>query len=133
MVSVVDTTPPVVASGTADLLALWPPNHRMVCLDRNAFSPTVSDDCSEPVTWRFAGCESDQADDGRGVGDGHTSADCVVEAAGDRLCIRAERNGTGRSGRRYAVAIVATDACGNASDPVTIGFVHVPHDQRERH
>ena len=33
------------------------------------------------------------------------------------------------AGRRYAVAITATDACGNESEPVVIGFIYVPHDQ----
>jgi hypothetical protein len=128
VVSVRDTTPPMIQPGSDDLHCLWPPNHRMECFTPDQFSPVITDDCSEPVTWRFAGCASDQPDDG--LGDGSTEDDCVVADDGQGFCVRAERHGPEPAGRRYAVAIVATDACGNESEPVVIGLVHVPHDQR---
>src|SRR5207249_854540 len=100
-----------------------PPDHRYVCFGRADFQPQASDLCNEPVTWRFAGCASDQPDDadGRGRrkpkgpwhGDGNTEQDCVVEPGGESICVRAERAGTGpgaSSGRRYRVSIVAADA-----------------------
>jgi hypothetical protein len=49
------------------------------------------------------------------------------------LCVQAERCGNdpaGTGGRVYTVTAVAVDACGNASAPVAIGTVFVPHDQR---
>jgi len=137
ILTVVDTTPPVVAPATDDIACLWPPNHRYVCFDRSAVSPALSDNCSEPVTWAFAGCTSDQPDDAPDLakpgwnGDGHTADDCVVSIDGDSVCVRAERAGTGptaQDGRHYGLLIIATDACGNASDPVSIGQIWVPHD-----
>jgi hypothetical protein len=127
VITVVDTTPPVVARGEADLHCLWPPSHWFVCFGREDFAPVVTDNCSEPVTWSFAGCASDQPADS--TGDGDTEADCVVAPDGSGACVRSERQGGVPAGRRYAVAIVAVDACGNASEATPIGNVHVPHDQ----
>ncbi len=128
IVHVVDTTPPVITPSGADVACLWPPNHRMRCFTQADFAPTISDSCSEPVTWRFVGCASDQLDDG--AGDGATQADCVIADDGLSFCVRAERAGLLVEGRRYAVTIEAEDACGNVSAPALIGRVHVPHSAR---
>lgn len=139
VVTVVDTTPPVVAASAGAIATLRPPNHRMACFSAADFAPVVSDACSEPVTWRFVGCASDQPDDAREDdpsspwnGDGTTTGDGVVADDGLGFCVRAERAGRGpgaQGGRRYAVTIVAIDACGNASAPTEIGGVVVPHDR----
>ncbi len=128
-VQVVDTTPPVIEASGTDEHCLWPPNHRMVAFDQSDFAPLVSDNCSEPIEWSFAGCISNQADDG--LGDGHTEGDCLVSADGRGFSARAERSGTDREARRYTILATATDACGNTSEPAVIGSVTVPHDQRE--
>lgn len=132
VIEVVDDTPPTVAPGAGDLACLWPPAHGRACFRRADFEAAVSlsDDCSEPIEWRLAGCASDQPDDG--LGDGRTVDDCLVDPAGEWICVRAERSGLVPAGRRYAVAVVATDACGNESEPAVVGFVHVPHDSRSR-
>jgi hypothetical protein len=127
--TVEDTTPPDVASSAEDLHCLWPPNHKYVCFGMDDFAPQLTDNCSEPIAWAFAGCSSDQPDDANGGGDGHTTEDCLVADDGDSFCVRAERGASGagaKAGRRYSVSVVATDACGNASNPVAIGSVHVP-------
>ena len=99
----------------------------------------MADNCSEPVTWSFVGCASDQPDDAPDRaypgwnGDGSTVDDCVVAADGRGFCVRAERAGTGptaREGRHYGVAIVAEDECGNVSPETVVGMIHVPHDSR---
>jgi hypothetical protein len=79
------------------------------------------------VTWRLAGCESDQDDDG--LGDGATRGDCRVTADGSSACVRSERTGHEPAGRTYRLRAIATDACGNESLPVVVGVVRVPHDQ----
>lgn len=140
VVAVVDTTPPVVEASDEAVACLWPPNHRYVCMDRAVLgSPSISDACSEPVTWRIAGCVSsqpDEAPDGSGWnGDGRFADDCLVAPDGDSICVRSERAGAGptraeaQAGRTYGLAIVATDACGNESEPTVVGTIHVAHDQ----
>ena len=128
VITVVDTTPPTVVPGSALTECLWPPNHWMVCFDRDAIaSGALVDDCSEPVTFRLTGCSSDQPEND--VGDGDFAPDCVVAADGLSFCVRAERQGTEPGGRHYAVRAVATDACGNESAELVLGSVYVPHDQ----
>ncbi len=131
MVTVTDTTAPAVQGGAEDLYCMWPPNHEYVCFTKEQFDPIIEDSCSEPTSWSFAGCASDQADDDVGAGDGNTTGDCVVAGDGAGFCVRAERQAAGggaQNGRRYAVAVVAADACGNSSEAVVIGYVHVPHN-----
>lgn len=122
-----DTTPPDIQAEDDDLYCVWPPNHKYVCFDRDDFDPLVTDNCSVSQDWFFADCQSDQADNGRG--DGNTINDCVVSHDAQKICVRAERSGRDREGRRYAVSISATDECGNTSVPVVIGNIHVPHDR----
>jgi len=126
VITVIDTTPPVVFESEEDLHCLWPPSHGFACFTQADFAPLITDDCSEPVSWRFVGCDSDQPEDG--TGDGNTEADCVVGPDGRSFCVRAERQGGRRTGRRYAVRIVAEDACGNESASARIGTIWVPHD-----
>ncbi|MFC2171226.1 hypothetical protein ACFLU6_01185 [Acidobacteriota bacterium] len=140
VITVQDTTPPEVEGSEEILYCLWPPNHKYYCFDRSYFDPYITDNCSEPITWKFVDCASDQPDnapdkdeDPHGWnGDGDTTDDCIVDPLGNWFCVRAERAGTGPTapdGRRYAVTITATDACGNESDRVIIGYIYVPHDQ----
>jgi hypothetical protein len=126
-VTVGDTTAPDVVPGTGDLYCVWPPNHQYVCFGRDQFEPEIADNCADAVTWRFAGCVSDQPQDA--TGDGSTDADCLIGAGGESVCVRAERDGSIKAGRRYALLIAATDECGNTSAPVTIGTILVPHSK----
>jgi hypothetical protein len=124
-----DTTPPDVSASAEILHCLWPPNHQYVCFGMDDFAPQITDNCSEPLEWTFAGCQSNQPDDAADDGDGHTTDDCVI--MGDSICMRAERAAAGLNamdGRRYAVSVAAADACGNVSPPVIIGNIHVPFD-----
>ena len=126
VVVVFDTTPPVVTEGSGGSHCIWPPNHWHSCFDQDDFQPIVRDACSDPVTWRFVGCASDQPADAEG--DGSTEDDCVVAPDGLSFCVRAERQGT-EGDRHYVVSIVARDGCGNESASVDVGTVRVPHDQ----
>jgi hypothetical protein len=131
--TVVDLIPPQVGASDEDLFCLWPPNHRYVCFDDGAFSPTITDNCTPTPTWLFDACSSDQPDDapmgGGPNGDGSTVHDCIVGAGDDDVCARSERAGSDPDGRRYALDIEATDACGNVSPATTMGNLYVPHDQ----
>jgi hypothetical protein len=130
IMTVVDTTAPMITPGSAELYCLWPPNHAMAGFSHAHFSPEIRDNCSEPITWIFAGCASDQPENG--LGDGNTDADCVVAPDGLSFQVRAERQGGEPLGRHYGVSIIATDACGNASAAEIIGTIYVPHDQNPR-
>jgi hypothetical protein len=46
------------------------------------------------------------------------------------LTLTAWRNGNDRDGRRYILAVTASDEAGNTSDPVS-ALVICPHDQRK--
>ncbi len=140
VMTVVDTTPPEITVLGGGLAAcLWPPNHWYVPFRLEDLALEVRDACSEPVSVRISGCVSDQPDDaperrgsGEWNGDGHTVNDCVVSDDGQTVHVRSERCGAGptaQDGRRYGIAVVAVDACGNESAPVLAGTIHVPHDQ----
>jgi hypothetical protein len=134
VIDVVDTTPPAIAvvGGPG---CLWPPNHRYWCATDLDGLVVATDACPGEVALAVVGCASDQpenqqGDADRGVnGDGDTTDDCVVAADGSGFCVRAERLGQCKAGRTYAVAVRATDACGNAADAAI--SIHVPHDQSE--
>jgi hypothetical protein len=122
---------PSVTPSLDPLACLWPPNHRMACFSRAEFHPMLAVDCAAGATWRLAGCAHDQ-NDGKGDGDHDEEPDCIVEPDGSALCVRAERAGGGpgaADGRLYFISVIASDACGNDGSPVTIGTIHVPHDQ----
>ena len=58
-----DTTPPTVTSAGQQVACLWPPNHWYVPVHVEDLHVSVTDDCSNPVTWQVKGCVSDQPDD----------------------------------------------------------------------
>lgn len=135
-----DDVAPTVGSasgGDADV-CLWPPNHNYVPVTTADLSVLVTDGCTS-ATWRIVGCVSNQPDEApepsdvdRWNGDGNTEQDCVVSDDGTQLWVRAERCGAGvnaQDGRRYGIAVVAVDECGNESAPTIAGSVYVPHDQ----
>ena len=133
VVAVRDRTAPVLSSDLAVKYCAYPPNHDVVCFDRTMFSPTVSDNCSLPVTWIFTRVTS--SEEGLSpCGSGNLDPDVFVAPDGQTFCVRVERCGNDpaeNDGRRYLVEGVATDACGNTSAPMPIGYVLVPHDNAD--
>ncbi len=119
VVTVVDTTPPIIGTVSADPNVLWPPNHKMIAVKVHA---VVTDTCG-PATWKIIGVSSNEAVDAKGSG--HTSTDWKI--TGDHtLTLRAERSGTG-NGRVYTITIQASDVSGNTAQKTVT--VTVPHDQ----
>lgn len=120
VITVVDTTPPVIVSASADPNELWPPNHRMVNV---AVHARVTDNCSA-TTWKIVSVRSNQPTNRRG--DGKTEPDWVI--TGDHtLQLRAERAG-GQGERVYSITLKATDAARNVSAPKVV-TVTVPQNQ----
>lgn len=121
VVTVVDTTPPVIGPITPSPATLWPPNHRFVPI---IVAVVVSDVCDAQATCRVVSVSSNEPVDD--VGDGHTTPDWQI--TGDlTLELRAERSGPG-SGRVYSITVACEDASGNTAQGSTA--VTVAHDQR---
>lgn len=119
-ITVVDTTPPVIVSASANPATLWPPNHKMVGVTVHA---QVFDAC-DATTWKITGVTSNEAVNAHGSG--NTAPDWVI--TGDHTVnLRAERSGNGH-GRIYTISLRATDAAGNLSLTKTV-TVTVPKSQ----
>ena len=114
-VTVVDTTPPAIASAQASPSSIWPPNNKMVPV---TISVSASDAVG-PVTTSITGVTIQDA--------GTPSVANDVQITGPlTLKLRATRAGNG-NGRTYAVTLQATDGAGNVKTAVV--NVVVPHDQ----
>ena len=129
VVTVIDTTRPLVTPRNADLYCIWPANHQYRTFVRSQFSPTITDNCTASPNWMFIDCASNQPDDAAGGMDGNTSNDCVVDPGGAWFKVRAERDSKKPGGRRYTVTIAAADDCGNISTVTQIGYIYIPLKQ----
>jgi CHRD domain len=120
-IAVLDTTPPVIVSASANPARLWPPNHKMMDVTVSAH---VTDTCG-PTTWKIIRVTSNESVNGHGSG--NTSPDWQI-TGNHTLKLRAERAGNG-NGRVYTITLQAQDAAGNVSAGKTV-TVTVPHSQR---
>lgn len=122
-VTVVDTTPPVIASLTVSKTELWPANHKMVLV---TVTPVVSDTMDPSPVSKIVLVTSNEpltgtGPDDVGPNDWTIQGPLIVD-------LRAERAEDG-AGRIYTITVEAKDASGNVSyETVT---VTVPHDRRK--
>jgi subtilisin family serine protease len=119
IIEVVDTTPPVISSVSADPDTLWPPNHKMQTVTVEA---VASDNCDPEPTCKIVSVASNEPINGNG--DSNTFPDWEI-LEGLNVNLRAERSGGG-SGRIYTITVECEDDCGNSSSEDTT--VVVPHD-----
>jgi hypothetical protein len=119
-VTVVDTTPPIITSVSANPDVLWPPDHKLVPVTVHA----VATDACGPASWKIVSVMSNEPAIGKG--DGKTSPDWLITGP-HTVSLRAERSGKG-SGRIYSIYIQAADAAGNLSSKSVVQ-VTVPHSQ----
>jgi hypothetical protein len=128
MITVADTTAPVVTDGW---VSLWPPHHKYKQIDVTTGCGVVIEDvCQGPITpsadnVAITCVSSDEPEDVSGGGDGHTRNDIVI-VDGTRVRVRAERQGGG-NGRVYTIGFVARDDAGNEASGAC--RVQVVHDQ----
>jgi hypothetical protein len=109
-VTIVDGTPPTIASAAATPSVLSSPNRQFVTV---AVSVSASDGCGGPVRCRITSVSSNEPVD---------EVDWVI--TGDlTLNLRAERDNRG-TGRIYTITVLCTDAAGN--DATTTVTVTVP-------
>lgn len=147
VITVVDETPPEVAC-TTDLAALWPPNHNMIPI---MVSVAATDHCTAPenLVLGLVTIQSNEPDDGGGLGDGETVGDVDGEDGytapvdvTDLLVfnpqtncfeglvfLRAERDDAG-FGRTYSINATVLDTFDNLAE--TSCVVIVPHDRRKK-
>jgi hypothetical protein len=132
-VTVVDTQPPVVTTGSP--VAYWPPNHQYQEFDLADCVTNIVDSCDGSETAlsgaHITRISSDEAEDdklaGGGLGDGNTCNDIVITGP-QTANLRVERMGHD-NGRLYTVFFDVTDAQGNVTSASC--KVGVPHDQSD--
>jgi PKD domain len=122
LITIQDTTAPIIGTVTASPGTLWPPNHKMVSV---TVAVSVSDLCDAIPVCQIISVSSNEPVNG--LGDGDTAPDWVI-TGNLTLNLRAERSGMG-TGRVYTSTIQCTDASGNSSTKTVT--VNVPHDQRK--
>lgn len=123
-IEVVDTTPPAIQSLKATPNKLWPPNHKMQCIQ---LTLAATDTCGGSVTSRVVSVTSNEPQ--RGGGDGNTCPDWALVPGKMKVYLRAERSGRGH-GRTYTINVECADTTGNATNATVNVFV--PHDQGHR-
>ena len=108
-----ETTPPVISSVSASPNLLKPPNHRLVPV---TVSVSDSDNCDPNPVCSIISVTSNEPDTGCGSGD---KPNDIQNINGLTVQLRAERCGTGRTGRIYTITVQCTDASGNSSTKTT--------------
>jgi hypothetical protein len=106
-ITVVDTTPPAIASASASPNELSPPNHKMQPV---TLSLSAADNCSA-VTCHIVAVASNEPING--TGDGDAEPDWLITSSLE-LELRSERAGDG-TGRRYSIVVECVDEKGNIS------------------
>ncbi|MBZ5560498.1 MAG: Ig-like domain repeat protein [Acidobacteriia bacterium] len=119
-VTVVDTTPPVIASVTPSAASLWPPNHQMVGETVGVSASDLAGAVSCTVT------SVGSSEPVNGLGDGDTAPDWAITGP-LTVNLRAERAGNG-PGRVYTIGVMCSDQAGNTSRGSA--QVMVPHDRK---
>lgn len=118
VVTVSDTSAPVIGGLTATPGVLWPPNYRMVPVVVEA---AVADACDAAAACRIVSVSSSEPDTPDGSGpDWEITGDLTVS-------LRAERSGRG-PGRAYPITVECRDGSGNRTTGTVV--VTVPHDRR---
>lgn len=124
VVTIVDTTPPVIKSLTASPNNLWPPNHEMVPVKVTCVCKDICD--ISPDSMIISVVSSQPVND---TGDGNTAPDWLI--TGDlSVELRAEKSGNDKQGRIYTITVECTDFSGNSSRAAV--NVTVPHDQGKK-
>jgi REJ domain/PKD domain len=110
---------PVCAAAQASPGVLWPPTHKLILVEILG----VTDPDNRSTTIAVTAVTQDEPV--KGLGDGDTSPDAVIQGQG--VLLREERAGTG-NGRVYHVSFTATESQGGFCTGAV--NVSVPHDKQ---
>jgi hypothetical protein len=113
LITVGDTTPPIISSVAPSRTELWPPNNKTVPI---SVTVSATDLVTPSPVCAIAGVSSNEPGNGEWQVTGPFTLQLV-----------ASRNGNG-TGRIYTIAVQCSDAAGNSSSQSTT--VMVPHDNR---
>jgi Tol biopolymer transport system component len=108
-----ESTPPVINSVSASPNMLKPPNHRLVPV---TVSASDTDNCDPSPVCKILSVTSNEPDNGCGSGD---LPNDIQNISGLTVQLRAERCGTGKTGRIYTITAQCKDASGNTSTKTT--------------
>jgi hypothetical protein len=120
VVTVVDTTNPVITSNGATIL-IWPPNKKYTTVNVADLVASASDGCDGSVSLASVVIAKVTSDEGVA-----SDNDILIAAGCKSVQLRADSNGNG-DGRIYTITFRATDAAGNSS--TLARKVSVAHDQ----
>jgi hypothetical protein len=120
LITIRDTTAPLISSVTASPNVLWAPNHKLVPV---TLATVASDAVTAVPACQIGSVTSSEPPNGGG--DGNTVADWLI-VDNLSLHLRAERAGNG-SGRVYTIVVRCRDIAGNVS--TGSAEVTVPHDR----
>jgi hypothetical protein len=118
VVTVVDTTPPLISAVAPSASVLWPPNHRMRSV---TIAASVTDLVDASPTCGITSVTSNEPIEGLGGGD--RAPDWSISGP-LTVSLRAERSRRGH-GRVYTITVTCTDDAGNSATATT--GVTVPH------
>ncbi len=125
-VTVKDITPPVITLN-ANLISLWPPNHKYTTVNLTDLVASASDLCDPSVNINSVVIASVSSDEpNNGDGDGNTTNDIVIAPDCKSVQLVSERMGGG-NGRVYTITFQVTDSSGNTT--TATAKVTVPKSQ----
>lgn len=112
-VTVNDTEAPIIEA-ISDPVVLWPPNSKYVSFSLDDLILSVSDNCTdlEIGDINIPMATSDEPEDVKGGGDGHTSDDIVIAGGCKTVEVRVERQGKS-NGRVYTIHFEVADEYNN--------------------
>ena len=131
VVTIEDTTAPVIELSDMEPIELWPPNHKYRRVEVDGFIESIEDACDGDLSeddFEIFEATSDEPENDKA--DGDTLDDIVLVEDCGALALRAERQGKG-NGRVYNAEIGVRDANGNESSEV-VRVAYVPKSQSDR-
>jgi hypothetical protein len=128
IITVVDTTNPVINLNPNAVTTLWSPNHKYVTFAIADLIASVTDSCNTTLSVSGVYISKVTSDEPENInsGDGNTIKDMVIANDCKSVDLRAERDGS-KNGRVYTITFKVLDASGNVA--TTTGKVTVPHSQ----
>lgn len=122
--TVVDRLAPVVHENQTVLTL--PASYRLPgglsCFRKSQFSPSITDQCSQDLSWKITGCISEHPTTRPGKRRGNPNGSCIIRDEGSSVCVKFNPRGRKNQPTLWVEA-TAMDDCGNTSAPARIAGV----------